>query len=257
MSDGARSQRTVAIARARDGSVGLRFVRPVGRAAGPCEVTSLTPGGAAQRSGLIRPGDFISAVDGTDVAALDDDAVSALFRGKPGSALELSLCCLLPASARTAQRGTREHTASHGGDRPGRGERRANALGSDSDVASAVAWMTSSGQLPSRHVADFEALAKLLRSVSLPPETVGQPIHTSSRRPHSQQYSLHNARSSLTLRLCRSYFQVLSSGKVPTAASREGNCVATRWRSSWRTPTLRHHSARCESSPMVIDLDWP
>ena len=177
MTDGAQSRRTIAIARARDGSVGLRFVRPVGRAAGPCEVTIVTPGGAAQRSGLIWPGDLIYAVDGAEVASLDDEAVSALFRGKPGSELELSLCCSLHASESTAQHGAREHAASHGGGRPGPFERRGNALGSDSDVSSAVAWMTSSGQLTGPDVVDFEALAKLLRSVSLPPETVGQPSY--------------------------------------------------------------------------------
>jgi len=84
--------RTAEIVRADDGSVGVRFLRSGGATAGPFEVTSLVPQGAAERSGAVEVGDHFRAVNGRDVTALDDAAVAGLFRGAPGTTLTLLLC---------------------------------------------------------------------------------------------------------------------------------------------------------------------
>ena len=93
--DGAR---TVAIVRADDGSVGLRFLRRGDATSRPFRVTRLVPQSAAEQSGVVMAGDHFRAVDGRDVTALDDAAVAALFRGAPGTP------CTLDADATRALR---------------------------------------------------------------------------------------------------------------------------------------------------------
>ena len=152
-------KRTVRFIRASDGSVGLRFLRPDRRTDGPCEVTSLVKGGAAEHSGLIRPGDAICAVDGTDLSQLDDHSISALFRGRPWAEIELSLC-----------RSTDAELSSPTCAKESRIDRDASIV----DVSTTLAWISS--KLAPSHLADFEALAALLQSVALLPETVSLPL---------------------------------------------------------------------------------
>ena len=41
------------------------------------QVTGLVPGGAAERSQAVKPGDLFNAVDGQDVTTMSDDRVAA------------------------------------------------------------------------------------------------------------------------------------------------------------------------------------
>ena len=73
--------KTVTIVRdALDGSVGLRFRRPGKASSGAYQVVGIKAGSAAQRANQTLPcievGDHFWAVDGQDVSALDDAAVS-------------------------------------------------------------------------------------------------------------------------------------------------------------------------------------
>lgn len=77
-------------------------------------------------------------------------SISALFRGGPGTELGLSLCSSAPKLS---------------SDPP-----RANATRSEGEAPTALALISS--KLNPCHVADFEALARLLQSVAVPPETV-------------------------------------------------------------------------------------
>ena len=77
---------SISIMRAQDGSVGLKFARPVGVKTGPFEVTRLVPGSAAHLSGVVRAGNFFCAVNGRDVCALTSEDVKVLFFGPPGHA---------------------------------------------------------------------------------------------------------------------------------------------------------------------------
>jgi len=61
-------------------------------------VRSLNPGGAAEKSGGLKVGDLIAAVNGKDVTALTDADVANLCRGAPGAPLTLSLCPKAEAS---------------------------------------------------------------------------------------------------------------------------------------------------------------
>jgi hypothetical protein len=84
--------RNVTLARGTDGSAGIRFKRPQGTTIGPSEVRGVLPNSEAERSGLLRAGDFFFAIDGCDVSKLDDKAIAALFRGVPSTTYTLSLC---------------------------------------------------------------------------------------------------------------------------------------------------------------------
>ena len=59
---------------------------------------SLNPGGAAEKSGGLKVGDLITAVNGKDVTALTDADVANLCKGAPGAPLTLSLCPKTEAS---------------------------------------------------------------------------------------------------------------------------------------------------------------
>jgi hypothetical protein len=82
---------TVKITRADDGSVGLRFARQGNASNGPFEVRSVVRHSAAEKSGVVRPGDVFCDVDGHDVSELTSEEVACLFRGAPRSDLQLGL----------------------------------------------------------------------------------------------------------------------------------------------------------------------
>ena len=134
--------RTAVIVRAEDGSVGLSFMRFGGATAGPFVVTRLVPQSAAERSQAVEVGDHFRAVDGRDVTALDDAAVAGLFRGAPGTTLELLLCDGPPPPPP-----------------PGPLD--------DKEVASAMQWARSR-KLPEPTMSDFEALLRLLQPMAIP-----------------------------------------------------------------------------------------
>lgn len=83
---------TVTIVRASNGSIGLHFCRPHNATSGPFEVIRLEPNGAAEKSGVVKPGDFFNVVNGHNVSTLDDAEVSKLIRGSPWTPLKLRLC---------------------------------------------------------------------------------------------------------------------------------------------------------------------
>ncbi|MGB1594046.1 MAG: PDZ domain-containing protein [Promethearchaeia archaeon] len=62
------------------------------------QVTGLVPGGAAERSEAVKPGDLFNAVDGKDVTTLTDAQVAALCRGAPNTPLTLTLFGKAPPS---------------------------------------------------------------------------------------------------------------------------------------------------------------
>jgi hypothetical protein len=87
--------RNLTLARGTDGSAGIRFKRPQGTTIGPSEVREVLPNSEAERSGLLRAGDFFFAIDGRGVSNLDDKEIASLFRGAPSTTYTLSLCARL------------------------------------------------------------------------------------------------------------------------------------------------------------------
>jgi C-terminal processing protease CtpA/Prc len=79
------------VTRDYSGALGIWFSRPRGVNTGPCEVAGLAPGGAAQKSGALKPGDLIYAVGNQSVSGLSLDEVAQLLRGPPSEPVQLVL----------------------------------------------------------------------------------------------------------------------------------------------------------------------
>jgi C-terminal processing protease CtpA/Prc len=79
------------VTRDYSGALGIWFSRPRGVNTGPCEVAGLVPGGAAQKSGALKPGDLIYGVGSKRVSGLSLDEVAQLLRGPPSEPVQLVL----------------------------------------------------------------------------------------------------------------------------------------------------------------------
>jgi hypothetical protein len=88
-------ERRVAIVRGENGGLGIAFARESADIEEPYTITALMPAGAAVMSGLLDIGERIVAVDGTSVASLRAEDVTALIRGSPNTPVTLTIA---PAS---------------------------------------------------------------------------------------------------------------------------------------------------------------
>ena len=227
---GGDGTRTVAIVRADDGSVGLRFLRRGDANAGPFRVASLVPQSAAEQSGVVKAGDHFRAVDGHDVTTLDDAAVAALFRGAPRTRCTLVLCDGPPPAAAPPPPP-------------------ASAL-DDKEVAAALQW-ASSKRLPASALPEFEELLRLLQPVSIPPAAVS----AAPARP------LQRARpppAAAALQLLPADWQ--RAGLLCVGVARTGHRTRSQWqRDEGRAAGLRgRHQARqpqrAEASAPTVSL---
>lgn len=83
------SVRNQVFVRGDTGGLGISFIKTPG-----CQqysVTSLAPGGAAERSGAIQVGDLIMSVDSTPITDLSAADITSLIVGAPGSSVVLAI----------------------------------------------------------------------------------------------------------------------------------------------------------------------
>jgi hypothetical protein len=85
---GAVQHKIITLARGLDGMVGISYAKTP---AGPYTVMELSSQGAAHRSGLLKSGDLIHAIDQQSLYTLDSQQVSKLLTGPPDSILSLVL----------------------------------------------------------------------------------------------------------------------------------------------------------------------
>jgi len=83
--------RTERVSRDQSGKLGIQVSRPVGVDEGPYEVVGLADGGAAHKSGALKPGDLVYEVNGQSVTSLSMDQVSQLLRGPATSPVQMLL----------------------------------------------------------------------------------------------------------------------------------------------------------------------
>jgi C-terminal processing protease CtpA/Prc len=90
-SEGQSGIRSEQLTRDNSGALGIWFARPENDNAMGYEVIGLDEGGAAQKSGTLKPGDRIYKVDGQSVLGLSVDEISQLLHGPPSSPVQLEL----------------------------------------------------------------------------------------------------------------------------------------------------------------------
>ena len=91
-----KNARSVTIVRGDNGGLGLGFSRESVDIEEPYTITALVPGGAAESSGMLAIGERIVAADGTPVAPLRVEDVTALLRGSPNTPVTLTVVSVSP-----------------------------------------------------------------------------------------------------------------------------------------------------------------